>query len=244
MPSFFFQDEGERNATVPSNRQEKEWFVQDSPAVSNLEDLKDTRVTRKKKPGKLKVGDEIVYEEISEAAKNLAAATTGLPEFAADYFNVATSGLPKVRMCRMKSKLQSDLKRGFHLLRSRQLTLTKPSARPLLPARGSVILRKWELKRTRLPRRRRANRQLVETSLLWGLPARPDPGLPAKLDLWARLHLPSELPANLLNLRRVRKNVFAATRPNSSSAIQISLKPALQLELKHPPTITPAKQFN
>ncbi len=96
FPFHLLQDEGERHTTVPSNHKEKEWYVKDSPGVSSVEDLKTFPVLKKRKEYKTKVGDDIDYEEIKQAAKNYAAATSGLPEFAGEYFDVVASGPPKV----------------------------------------------------------------------------------------------------------------------------------------------------
>ncbi len=83
--------------TVPSNKTEKEWFVKDSPNVSSVEDLKTTPVLKKRPEYESAKGADIDFDEIREAAKNLAAAMTGLPEFAAEYFDVIQEGLPKVK---------------------------------------------------------------------------------------------------------------------------------------------------
>ena len=99
------QGEGERNNTVPSNLTEKKWYVEDSPNVSSVEELKDTPVLRKKKPYKVHRGDEINFDEISEAVEKLAAHYAGLPEFAGSTFNVVRDGPPSVSL-----PLKPDLK--------------------------------------------------------------------------------------------------------------------------------------
>ncbi len=91
-----FQDEGERNQVVPSNLKEKEWYVKDSPGVSSVDDLKGFPVLKKRKEYRTKVGDDIDFEEIKDAAKRYAAALSGLPEFAGEYFDVVAGGPPRV----------------------------------------------------------------------------------------------------------------------------------------------------
>ncbi len=70
--------------------------MKDSPGVSSVEDLKTFPVLKKRRAFRHKFGDDIDFEEIKTAAKNYAAATSGLPEFAGQYFDVVAEGPPRV----------------------------------------------------------------------------------------------------------------------------------------------------
>ncbi len=94
---LILQGEGERNTTVPSNRQEKLWFIEDSPNVSSLEDLKTAPVLRKRKPMSNKHGVEVDHEDMEKSVNELAAHYAGIPEFAGASFNIVQDGVPKVR---------------------------------------------------------------------------------------------------------------------------------------------------
>ena len=90
---------------MPSNRQEKLWFVEQTPAVSHIDDLKNTPVQRKRLVYDNIRGEEIVNEDVQAAVNNLSAFYAGLPEFAGNTFDLVEGGLPTVRVLHLMLSL-------------------------------------------------------------------------------------------------------------------------------------------
>ncbi len=94
---FFSQHPDERRSHCPSLATEKEWVVADTPGINSVEDLKTTKIVRKKNDFPSKSGDDPDPDEIRDAINELAAVQTGLPAFAAELFNLgANQPLPNV----------------------------------------------------------------------------------------------------------------------------------------------------
>ncbi len=69
----------------------------DTPGLRTVEDLKTTKIVRKKKEFPSKAGEFPDPDEVRNAINELAAVQTGLPAFAAELFNLgANQPLPDV----------------------------------------------------------------------------------------------------------------------------------------------------
>ncbi len=91
MPWFISQHPDERRSHCPSLATEKEWCVADTPGMNSVEDLKTTKIVRKKKDFPSKFGNDPDPDEVRQAIDELAAIQTGLPAFAAELFNLGSN---------------------------------------------------------------------------------------------------------------------------------------------------------
>ncbi len=97
LTKLFFQPVDQRMNTVPSLRQEKLWYIEQTSCCSTEDELDALPVGRTRATYPSTRGDEIDMEEATDAVNSIVALQNNLPESAAALFDLTQGVIPSVR---------------------------------------------------------------------------------------------------------------------------------------------------
>ena len=89
--------------TVPSLRQEKLWYIEQTSCCSTVEELENVPVNRTRATYPSTRGEEIDMEEAFDAVNKIVAMQNNLPESAAALFDLTQGSIPSVSCSLMLS---------------------------------------------------------------------------------------------------------------------------------------------